>query len=249
VTDKRHPDTSYAAQYPYNRVTVTESGHEIHLDDTPHAERIRIAHKDGSYVEWTHDGRRTDMTVANSHAYVKGGHTLTVDKNLDEKVGGSIRSSVGGDVHAEIAGENTSMTQGDSRHVIGGDHVHAVQGDSVSGVVGNTVIRVGKGFQIKGDGMMDSKIDGATNVEFGSTLYLLAHDAITFESKKSITLRVGSSSLTLMDGKIVIKSATNVLDASDKNEMGASNMNIITSDAGTQLEATLVPPAGKTVDD
>ena len=42
--NEKHPDSTYAAQYPYNSSTVTKSGHEIDIDDTKGAERIKIAH-------------------------------------------------------------------------------------------------------------------------------------------------------------------------------------------------------------
>lgn len=48
--------SSYAAEYPYNHVTATESGHYLELDDTPKAERVRVAHRTGSYVEMRPDG-------------------------------------------------------------------------------------------------------------------------------------------------------------------------------------------------
>lgn len=48
--------SAYAAQYPYNKVTTTRSGHTIEIDDTPKAERIHIYHKSGSYVEMFPDG-------------------------------------------------------------------------------------------------------------------------------------------------------------------------------------------------
>ena len=47
--NKRLPDTSYAAEYPFNQVSVSRSGHERHVDDTPGAERLREAHKSGTF--------------------------------------------------------------------------------------------------------------------------------------------------------------------------------------------------------
>ena len=45
------PEPSYAAKYPHNKVTVSESGHVIEIDDTPDAERLHVFHKSGSYHE------------------------------------------------------------------------------------------------------------------------------------------------------------------------------------------------------
>jgi hypothetical protein len=49
--DNRLPDSSFKAQYPWNATHVSRSGHEFHVDDTPGAERIRQAHRTGSYWE------------------------------------------------------------------------------------------------------------------------------------------------------------------------------------------------------
>ena len=46
------PETLYNTVYPYNNVVETESGHLLEFDDTPEAERIQLAHRNGSFQEW-----------------------------------------------------------------------------------------------------------------------------------------------------------------------------------------------------
>jgi hypothetical protein len=66
------PEPAYAAQYPYNHVTVTQSGHVIEVDDTPAHERIRIFHKSGTYTEINKDGQSVSKVVDNAfHVVVK----------------------------------------------------------------------------------------------------------------------------------------------------------------------------------
>lgn len=190
-----------------NRLQVTESGHELHFDDTPGAERLRIAHKSGSHVEYSANGRVTVVAVAGQVTYVKGGTTVTVDGNHDEKVAGSTRSSVSGDTHSEVAGHTTSMVQGDSRSVVGGDHTSAVGGDHTMGVVGKMTVKLGSGMEVKGDATMDSKVDGGATLQFGAFTNVYSKGDVTITSDSQIKFVVGGSTITMKAGEIEVKSA------------------------------------------
>jgi len=80
------PDSSFAAEYPFNRVIQTKSGHVIELDDTPENERVHIYHKSGSYVEISADGRMVtksvndnyEITATDKIVYVQGDVTIKV---------------------------------------------------------------------------------------------------------------------------------------------------------------------------
>jgi hypothetical protein len=54
------PTTEYAAKYPYNCVTETESGHILEFDDTYKKERIHLAHRNGSFQEWFPAGDKVE---------------------------------------------------------------------------------------------------------------------------------------------------------------------------------------------
>ena len=45
------PRTPYGAQYPFNHVRETESGHIQEFDDTPGRERIHEYHRAGTFYE------------------------------------------------------------------------------------------------------------------------------------------------------------------------------------------------------
>jgi hypothetical protein len=222
--DKRHPKSTFDAKYPYNRVEVTESGHEIHYDDTPGKERIRRSHKSGSYEEWSHDGKVVTMAVGNRVDYSKQGLTTTVDKNHDVKVGGSVRTSISGGSHSEIKGTSSTAVDGDSKTMVGGNMVSAVKGDSVSGVTGKTVMRLGGGIEVKGDAKMDGKFDSEASMEFGSTLDLSAKSDITIKSDTKITLIVGGSKIVIAPDHISIKSSGPIyLDGTQINAKSGAN--------------------------
>jgi hypothetical protein len=60
------------ANYPNNKVYQTESGHYKEYDDTPGAERIKEAHKSGTFYEMDKDG---NMTI---DATKTGARTITI---------------------------------------------------------------------------------------------------------------------------------------------------------------------------
>src|ERR1700752_3639761 len=69
----RLPESKYKTEYPMCQTHVSRSGHEKHIDDTPGHERLREAHKAGTYWEISEDGRKVELIVANEYHYVKGG--------------------------------------------------------------------------------------------------------------------------------------------------------------------------------
>jgi hypothetical protein len=202
--DKRHPKSTFDAKYPYNRVYISESGHEIHYDDTPKKERIRRSHKSGTYEEIGPDGKQVNMVVGSKFEYIKQGLTQTVDKNVDIKIGGASRSSVTGSSHSEVKGDSTSAVDGDVRTMIGGDSVSAVKGDAVHGVTGKMTLKVGGGLQLKGDGAKDMKIDGKANLQFGDTLLISGQADITIESATRLIFQVGDNQIIITNDHISV---------------------------------------------
>lgn len=193
MAEKRLPPSTYDAKYPYNRVTVTESGHEIHLDDTPGKRRIRISHAEGSYQEISNDGRVVEVVVAGKHEYVKGGLTTTVDKNIDQKVGGSYRQNVSGDTHTEIKGQQTLAVGSHQKNLIGGDQVTAAKGDVVLGATGGVHITAAGGANTKIEGNEKKVVDGTSNQEFGKTLTIICMQDINVNSATRVFVTVGDA--------------------------------------------------------
>lgn len=107
------PTTPYAAQYPYNHVQQSESGHVIEIDDTPGAERVHIFHRAGSFIEFHPNGTVVyknmkdayDITMNDKfvkvngkcHMAVDGGATIYVKGNADIQSDGDINVQAKGD--------------------------------------------------------------------------------------------------------------------------------------------------------
>lgn len=149
--------STYDTEYPWNQVTVTRSGHEIHYDDTPGKERIRIAHKDGTYMEISPGGKTVSYNVGHHQQYNKGGVTITVDENNDLKISGHQRINVGGGSHISVAGDADVVVGGGMNTVVAGNMHAAVAGKAYLGIKGSADMNI--------DGDMNMKVGGSTTME------------------------------------------------------------------------------------
>ncbi len=107
------PPTRYAAQYPYNKVQQSESGHVIEIDDTPGAERVHVFHRSGSFIEFHPDGTVVyknmkdsyDITMADKHVKVNGKCHMAVDGGVTLYVKGNVDLQSDGDVNINTKGD------------------------------------------------------------------------------------------------------------------------------------------------
>jgi hypothetical protein len=81
------PKSAYAAEYPYNKVQQSESGHVIEVDDTPGHERLHTYHKSGTYTEINEKGRKVDKTVDDYFEIVQGKKRVYVKGNVEFESG------------------------------------------------------------------------------------------------------------------------------------------------------------------
>ena len=95
------PEPPYAAQYPFNHVRQTESGHIEEWDDTPGAERIHLCHRSGSFVEMHPDGKVVYKCMSHGYQITAGDHNVRVDGTCNISVGGNATIHVQGEVHLE----------------------------------------------------------------------------------------------------------------------------------------------------
>lgn len=108
------PASPFAAEYPYNKVTATTSGHVIEMDDTPEAERIRILHKSGALIEIHpngdivhRNGNRWQVVAGNDRIHVTGEVQIKVEGDANVKVGGNVRMDTKGTMRVASGGNMT----------------------------------------------------------------------------------------------------------------------------------------------
>lgn len=173
---KRLPKSTYNAEYPFNQTHISRSGHEKHVDDTPGHERLREAHKAGTYWEISPDGKKVTLIVADEYHYVKGGLTLTVDNNYDVLIAGNMRVVIKGDAYMEVHGDMTAAVKGDSTIATIGDAVTMVGGDSYTKVQGSASVST--------DGNLNAEVKKDAEISVKGDVALVAKGDLDMEASK-----------------------------------------------------------------
>lgn len=135
------PPSPYAAKYPKNHVTETESGHVVEFDDTPNAERIHIYHKSGTFVEMhpngdvvTHHQNGFRTVTGNDKLHVTGDLNIVADGNITID-GKTINLNSGTQGAARIG--DTADTGDDPPGVSGADGSNVIENGSKTVFIGD----------------------------------------------------------------------------------------------------------------
>lgn len=114
------PISPYAAAYPFNHVTESESGHVTEVDDSPGAERLHTYHVSGSYEEIGPDGTKAVKVVGDAYeivagkknVYIKGVCNITVDGDANIYTKGNVTQKIDGNKDETIGGNLTQVVSG-----------------------------------------------------------------------------------------------------------------------------------------
>ena len=106
------PETLYNTVYPYNNVVETESGHLLEFDDTPKAERIHLAHRNGSFQEWFPNGDKVEKVTKDNYqiimgddkVYIMGKCQVTIQGDAELYVQGNFDMNVDGTCNIRSTG-------------------------------------------------------------------------------------------------------------------------------------------------
>lgn len=124
------PLAPYDADYPYNIVSQTESGHVTEIDDSPGAERIHVRHRTGTYDEMQPDGSRVTHVFGNNY------HIVAKDENV----------TISGVCNITINGDANLYVKKNLRQVVEGDAVMEFKKNLRVTVGENFIIENGKDF-------------------------------------------------------------------------------------------------------
>lgn len=178
------PMTPYAAQYPYNHVYESESGHVLEVDDTPNAERLHRYHRSGTFNEIHPDGTEVNRVVKSQYNVVYGdyfnstensfhvdakqavklkaatGFNIQTSAALNQQVGSDLNTTVGQNSTAHIGGNSGERVTGNSTSVTEGNKVESVSGsDWISVAEGVYINSTGGPIKIKATGPIQLQSD------------------------------------------------------------------------------------------
>lgn len=149
------PPIPYNAEYPFNHVYESESGHVMEFDDTPEKERVHLYHKSGTFMEM--DASGTMVTR------VKGHHVIVVDQNQHIHVTGSGHVNLTGDLSISVSGQCNISVSGNAAINVGGS--------AYTKVAGSQNIDVGGDFKLKAGGIISMQCGGEVAMD-GSQVFM-----------------------------------------------------------------------------
>ena len=173
------PSSNNFADSQYNKVTITQSGHVEEWDDTPGAERICFAHKDGHFVEMSKNGSVTKI-FGNDFEIILQDKTLSVS--------GALNITVNGDCNMLIAGNAKTKIKGNDERF--------VEGNSSTYVKGTYNIVTEKNFQVESLQNVITKSRGNTLVFSYGDLTLAGAASMTHTTKGTLQSLVGGQRLS-----------------------------------------------------
>jgi len=195
--NQRYPNAEFQATYPYNYATVSRSGHEFHINDTPGSESLRIAHTKGTFAEISSDGRLTVNVVGKTYYYMCDGFSETVDGHKDVKIAGTLNVNVDGSI--------SETTAGNRYYNLGGDHIVGVGKSQFKHIEGDDGDSVGGSRTTNIDGDLSENIKGAVTTTIGGNKTELVEGSLSEIIKNNIEIQA--------DGTIRIKCKNFIIDA------------------------------------
>lgn len=222
-TNKRYPDSTFAVQYPYNQATITRGGHEIHVNDSPGEESLKIAHTKGTFVEINKDGRWTQVVVEKAYNYFKDGVTETVDGHKDVKIGGNLNHNVDNSINDAVGGERIISTGGDLLISTGGARIEHTSDDKAESVDGKFIGTYAKDHNISVGEDQVSLVNGIKKDLIGSDWQVTSQANVeiintngTFRIKCKEFI-VEAETISLVTPKGTIRISSDMLISSDNN--------------------------------
>lgn len=97
----------YNAEYPYNHVYQSESGHVLEFDDTPNKERIHIYHKSGTFEETDANGTKVRRIVGDGYEILERNGYIHINGNSNVTIDGASNVRIGGAHNVDIIGKTT----------------------------------------------------------------------------------------------------------------------------------------------
>lgn len=182
------PITSYNAQYPFNHVHESESGHIHEIDDTPNNERLHSFHRTGTFEEIGPDGSKIVKVVMDNYTiilrdnllHVQGVCDITVDGNCNVYVGynanievnndtnivtkGNLSATTFGTAEITTAGDVSIWNQSDCNITTEGDVSILTKGTTSIDTQGDTIIGTKGDTSIETDGSVMISTKGSTDI-------------------------------------------------------------------------------------
>lgn len=201
------------SSYPNAKVTASESGHIIELNDTPGGERVLIMHNNGSGVEIRPDGTVVVSSTTNRVEICGGDNSVIVEGDANLTYKGNLTLNVTGDYNIDCLNHNVNV-RGNKTETIAGNSKVNVSGNAADTVASNrSVTTVGT--------MTQTQLSDYHTVTKGR-LGLTAEGNIDIFSGDTLTQTAGSEAITSSPNINI--AATNLSIFGDGGTIGGENI-------------------------
>jgi len=150
------PESVFGAQYPFNKVFETESGHVQEFDDTPGYERINTYHRSGTFTEIDPTGVQVN--------YIVGDNFVIVEKNGCINVAGECNITVGGNTNIYARTDANIQVEQNATIKVGNNADIGVATDLTMAVGGDMQVKVAGNFSVDA-GTVDIKSQATLNMQ------------------------------------------------------------------------------------
>ena len=168
----------YNAQYPFNHVMQTESGHIMEFDDTPNSERIHIYHKAGTFTEIDSNGTRVNRIVGDNYEILERNGYVQISGSLNVTIDGAHSVYVKNAFNMNIDGATNINVYNNANLNVSG---------SMNLSVGETLAMKAAAIKMEA-GTVDIKTSGNTTIQAGGEASVKAGSVAKFDGAQ---VRVG----------------------------------------------------------
>jgi hypothetical protein len=257
------PESPYNAQYPFNKVFGSESGHAMEIDDTPGSERLNWAHRSGTFDEIGPNGTKVTKIVGDGYTildkngyiliegvanvHVAGNCNVIIMSDTNLTMHGKVSMDIHNDVDVNIAGR-LSLSVADGIYARNGGLMSLENiGDIDIDSKGNFTTDVTGKFNLTSDAGVNVTSKADTHIKSAGSFFnhstgdtnLCTDAAIKTKSGAATEIKSGAAVNVEGAGNISLKAPLVTSSPIDTPTLDVTTANITTLNAGsTNLRAT-----------
>lgn len=238
-------ENPFNAQYPYNQVQASQTGHTLELDDTPDAERVALYHRKGTGIEMDHNGSvnyrtvgdRYDMSERHAYVAVGGNNTIYIGGNWNVRVENGSNIHMVGDVNVTCDNDVNLYVAGDVNGNVKGDMAVNVDGNTNLYSKGNlyATAEVSADIYSKGNTVLTSESDTIVKTQGNITASARGNASINVNGDATAT--VGGQMTQSVNGTLAIKAEKILMESrSTIDILGNSTVKVHSSGSNTEIQ-------------
>ena len=231
------PESAYRGAYPYNKVTETESGHTIEMDDTPGSERLHIYHKSGTFVEIDANGSMVRRIVGSSYEIIDRNGKIAISGSADISINGACNIFVGNDANIEVDGDVNLTCHNDITAQAGGTlNLSATNEVNITG--GNVNVQAYNTMNVRAKTALN--LHASENISLKANVDILVEASGNFKNQATGIISNKAGGVYSADGSTVHLNSGNSVDAKAVLA-GISNIGVMSGRKDPPTNVTIDP--------